>query len=386
MKSFLWIKYALWAVLISVFVVAANAYLDEPVMLRYGPWQAAPSGAVAAGTAVILAVALVIVLKILGWIFSLPQRLSAWRRGRAISARDATLLAGSRASALGQHKQVLKHFGKLAGSNESAAFAWLAAEAAHKAGDEKNRVSYLNRAAAGEGEIAAAAKAQLAIDGGRFHDALSVLKSAGAPAAGAPLLAGLYLHAAKSSGKWDAALAAAYRLRENSPSAKSGRRLREVTLSALANTGDAGELKSMWKNSIRSEEQKHPQIAAEYAYALRRVGDAPAAIEILERALKSSPGTPELLSAVAALGGRKLCESAYAGAQKSENKDDSQLLAAMGELAERLELWGKARRYYQMADSLHSDPRFARALARLEEQMKSADESGSESAENFPRP
>ena len=137
----------------------------------------------------------------------------------------------------------------------------------------------------------------------------------------------------------------------------------------MKNIGDGEELNRFWKNSVRADEQKQPPLLAEYICALQKAGDKKSAMEALERAAKFAGQSAEILSLVAAMGSDKMCEAALASAQKNET--DADFLAATAMLAERLRLWGRARRCYQMANALRPDSRNAKALADLEQKMES---------------
>ena len=373
MKAFKWIK---WVVLAAAVVAAfgwAQLYLQDPIEMRYGGWQATPPASVALAAAVVLLLLLALALKLLAWVIFFPLRVAAWRRQRLLGQRQEWLISGMRAAALGDNKQALKHFLKLSAeaTTSSSVYAWLAAEAADKLGETKKRNELLQQAAAGEQpQLAAAAKAQRARDEGRLSEAFNILAAAGAPTA-SPILTKMYLDISQKCGKWVPALEAAYQLRGSSPSAKWKKAVNDMVRLGLEKINDAEGLKSFWKNSVASDEQKNAALLAEYIYALHRVGDAQGVTGVLERAHKTAGDQPAILSAVAALGDNKMCESAFTAHQnRAQEKDGVPYLAPLAMLAERLGLWGKARRYYQMANSARPDPRYTKALAELEEKIE----------------
>ena len=369
MNSFRWIKYALLAAAVAAMVAAADLYLDAPMHFQYGEWRASPSAAAALALLALALLALHLVMRIVFFVLFLPSHLGEWRRRRAERERGELSADGLRALALGDHKQALKYFSRLADKEDGGgACAWLALLSAEKIDSPKKRGALLERAAASGGDIAAAAKAMRASEDGRLSEAFDVLAAAGAPD-GSPLLAKMYLDIARRSEKWSQALAAAYALREQTPTSKWKKAVADIAALGLKNIGDGEELIRFWKNSVRADEQKQPPLLAEYICALQKAGDKKSAMEALERAAKFAGQSAEILSLVAAMGSDKMCEAALASAQKNET--DADFLAATAMLAERLRLWGRARRCYQMANALRPDPRNAKALADLEQKMES---------------
>ena len=101
----------------------------------------------------------------------------------------------------------------------------------------------------------------------------------------------------------------------------------------------------------------------------------------MAKTLKTGVSTPPFLAAIAAVGDKRSCEEALANNQKrgAETKDEN-ILSALAALSERLELWGKARRYYQMANALRPNHRYVQALAELE--RKSSESTSARDPEN----
>lgn len=375
MNLFRWIKHTLIIAVLAAIIGASHLYLDQPLHLQYGEWQASPSVVVAAAAVIVAVVLLALALKLLSLVLFFPMHMVKWNKERARKNRAANLEAGARALVLDDYRQALKVFSQLAGqSDPDGVCAWLAAEAAEKSGDSGKREQWLRRAAADASEdVAAAAKATLAADESRDSEAFLILTEAGAPY-GSPLLARMYLETALRLGKWSQAIAAAYRLRDHARAQKWQKAAGEIAETALKNIADIESLHEFWKNNLSSEDRKNPALESEYIYALHRLGNKSAMSDALERAVKTSPGSAAMLKAAAALGSDKLCESAFAAAQKNENKNDDANLQAIAMLAERLKLWGRARKYYQMANSLRPDPRNITALEELDAKMKSDQE------------
>ncbi|MGI9296894.1 MAG: heme biosynthesis protein HemY [Gammaproteobacteria bacterium] len=372
MKLLRWIKNALLLAAVAALIVASHFYLDRPLVVEYGGWRVSPPASVAAAAAAIAFVLLALALKLLSPLFFFPAYLARWKEKRAEKSRRETLEEGVRALALDDHRRAFKTFSRLARqSDPDGAFAWLAAAAAEKSDDRGARDEWLRRAAdSTAADIAAAAKAELATAENRDDEAFKILSEAGAPG-GSPLLAKMYLRAARRREQWPQALSAAYRLRDGARARKWELAAFEIAETALAKTDDIAALRSFWKNNVAAAEQKNPPLLAAYIRALHRLGDDGTVAETLERAVKIAGDSPAILSAVAEMGAKKTCETAFAAAQeRGDDKTDPEYLRAAAMLAGRLKLWGRARRYYQMANSLRPDPRNARALEALEAEMR----------------
>ena len=366
-----WIKNTLLIVAVAAAVIAAHVYLDKPLYIGYGEWQASPTPLLALAALLAGVAVLALGFKLLSLILFFPSHLKRWRRGKKMTNRQEMLTEGGRTLALGDYQRALKLFGQLSKqSDPDGVFAWLAARAAAKTGDGDKHRMWLRRAAESKhADIAAAAKAKMALDGKRFMEAFDILEDASAPY-GSPLLAKMYLDAARRCEKWPQAIAAAYRLQSVAYAEKWNKVADKIAISGLRKIDDIKELNSFWKNNLSVAGRKSPALMVEYIYALRRLNMIKDAEEVLERAIKSNADSSEILSIVAAMSNDKTCEEVFLAGQKNEDRNnDTEYLSAMALLAERLQLWGKARRYYQMAHSLRPDSRYEKALAELEIKM-----------------
>ncbi len=363
MKIFRW----LFAAALAAAVAALDWYLDKPLHLQYGAWRESFSALRVLMALVICIVALQLFLKLCAVVLFFPSHLARWRRGRGEKSKYEAMAEGVRALATDDHKQAFKSFSRLAADDAKGVYAWLAARAAGALGDSEKRGEWLRRAAANSAEdIAAAAKAQLAQEENRLGEAFDILSTAGAPY-GSPLLANIYLDIARKRRRWPQALAAAYRLQTQAGA--QTKPADEIARAGLAEIGELEALKDFWKTNVAAEDRKKPALLAAYVYALHRLGGKEAE-ETLERALKSAAGAPEIIAAAADLGGQAMREDAFARGEKNADNKNAEYLSAMGALAGRLGLWGRARRYYQMANALHPEPRHAKELSELEEQMR----------------
>ena len=370
MKFFRILRALLYVVAIGAVVFAALHYNDIPINIRIGNWHATPSLAAAIAGLALLYCMTALALKILHTTLSAPLIFNRWLGRQATVSRHQLLVDGVRAWVRGDYARALKMFQRLSKDTaQDEVYAWLAAEAAKQAGNRKQHNQLLhgiaNRDNAADRSIVAAAKAQIARDDSRLHDALEILSAAGAPDS-SPLLAKMYLHIARECEKWERALAAAYRLREWSPTFKYQKAVADIIQRGLHSVTDKEQLQAFWKNHVRADEQKQPPLLADYIHALHRCGDEATITKTLERAAKNASESPEILSAIATLGSRDMCKTAFAAVRSPE---EAAFLPAMAQLAMRLELWGQARRYYQMAAALRPDPAYTAALAKIEEKI-----------------
>jgi uncharacterized protein HemY len=357
-------------------IAVAQLYLQAPVHLRFGGWEASPPLSLALVVVVIALIVVAFFIKTLAFLLLLPSRMASWGRQRAVTQRQEALAGGVRALALDDSKLALKHFLRLSEDKHSDAgtHAWLAAVAAEKIGDVQKRKHLLRLTAnSSPAELAAAAKACLACDEDRLSEAFNILAAAGAPGH-SPVLAKMFLDTARRRSEWPAALGAAYQLRTVSPSAKWKKAVIDMVRQGLDTIDDAEKLEDFWKNHVHADERKNAELLSGYIYALHRLGNDKSVADALERAAKTNGEAPEILLVIAALGSRKLCETFFtAGEKGAETSRSAEQVSAIAALAERLNLWGKARRYYQMAHSLRPESRYLQALTELEKKMKSAE-------------
>ncbi len=380
-----WLKLALAAVLLAGIVGGAQLYLSDPVLLRYGEWQAEPSAAVVLAMAVAALALLVVAVQLVSLLLFFPSRVAGWRRRRAEERRLTAQTDVLRALILEDKRTALKGFARLAeeggGGGDSSVYAAHAARLA--GGDAGKRDDFLRRAsradAGGEnGAVVALAQARLAYHSGRQTEAQTLLEQAAAGKNAPPAMLRSLFKICEARGDWRRALTALYRLREAAPSAELEETTKRAAFAALAGAETTAAAGDVWRESLREGERKNTAFMAEYARAMHRLGDEKNAGEILAKALKSAQPSPEVFFAAAQLGGTALCESAFAAGQNRANMEEGRAyLPAMGEIAERLGYWGKARRYYQMANAVFAGS-CARALADIERKAAEGEKGGAE--------
>ena len=382
------VKIFLVAVAAAVALIGAHVYLSEPIVVEYGEWRAEPPLSLALAAALLALAALWLALKILGTVLFLPEHWTRWRGRSAGKKRDKIVADGLRAAGLRDSKLALRSFAALA-QNESdpaaAAGALLAAKAADERGESGRRDDWLRAAMDGnDPQIAALAHAMLARSKGEDREldrALDVLQKADA-LKGPPALRRLLLEIAAEKRDWNLALTAAYKEAEEFPRRRAAHSPPEIIRRQLADdSADAAALRTFWKDKVRAGERNDAGLLAAHILALKSRGDS--AEEELDGAVKTRGDASQVLEAVVLAGDAKRCEAALKRAEglPSSKRESGEMLRAMAELAARLNLWGKARRYYQMSQAVLPDPRNLRAMADMAEKL----EREAEAERNLPR-
>ncbi|MGI9338380.1 MAG: heme biosynthesis HemY N-terminal domain-containing protein [Gammaproteobacteria bacterium] len=373
-----WLKLALALVALAAVVGAAQLYFHHPVLVRYGEWQAQPPVSVVAAFALAFLAVLAVVVRFVVAVLFLPSRIAGWRRRKNEQRRVKNHLDAMRHLILGDKRAAQKKFARLADDhNESAAvYAAFAARLAENNAESKD--VFLRRAAASpaEGEDAAVvlyAKAQLAYHQGQATEALALLaKDKNAPPEMLRLLYRIRMERKDDGG----ALGALYRLRDVAPAAELDGEVRDVIARHFAACADADAVNAFWDESLRDGERKNTELIALRVRALHRLGDVKTAMTILAKVVKQSGASAEVFYAAAAIGDSALCEAAFSigesRIQAAEGKEaKGKMLPATAELAARLGYWGKARRYYQMAN-VAEPGKYAREIAKLPADSTSA--------------
>ena len=374
------IKLFLVAIAAAAALIGAHVYLGDPVTVEYGAWRAEPPLSLALAAALLALALLWLALKILGLIFFLPQNLAKWRGRSAGKKRGRIIADGLRALGLRDSKMALRSFAHLA-QNESdpasPAGALLAAKAANERGESERRDGWLRAAAnGGDAQVAALAQALLARTIGNLEEALEVLRKADS-LKGPPALRRLLLEIAAEKGDWNLALTAAYKEADEFPRRSGRHSPRDIIRRQLADeSADAAMLRAFWKDQIRASERADAELLAAHILALKARGDA--ADNELDAAVKARGDAAAVLSAVVLAGDDRRCEAALKRAEglPQAKRETGGMLRAMAELAGRLKLWGKARRYFQMAQALSPDPRNLRAMAEMAEMLERERQAG----------
>ena len=346
------IYFVIFAILSIATALLAHLYLNDPVTLRYGAWEATPPLSLILGVLVIAVLALLLGMRLFLLILFFPAKLATWRRQR-LAEKQATIKDNIlRWSAYGNRRNLLKNLDKLAPTDASAL--WQAVQVAEELGDERAKSKYLQQAVNSKDSIiCAAAKAKLCLQDKHLIEADAILKAAGAPQ-GAVLLAELYFQMSIMRTDYVNALKAAMHLREELPLSWQGR-VEEVISKYLEQSQTAEKSSAFWNEQVAAAEKKSPLLLAAYAKSLWRLGNEKHAGEVLSQALKQHPQNNFILRAAVEFGTQQQCELAFQGNEKrveTADVSDIEFLQILTLLAEKLNLTGKARLYGQRISAL----------------------------------
>ena len=128
---------------------------------------------------------------------------------------------------------------------------------------------------------------------------------------------------------------------------------------------NAEEILHFWKSNVSPEDKKSQVHVEIYINALSTLGDEKSAAEALAAAIKQWPSSTSMLLLIANIGSLDQCKFAL---EKNEARagDDVDLLLAMAKIAYRLQLTGKARKYYQMLNAITPKAQYQEILRSLE--------------------
>jgi len=385
MRSLAW----LLAVFAAAVALVLAARIDSGyVLFFYPPWRVEMSMVFFAVAALAAFVLLYFLFRLLGNTLALPATVSAWRARRRRERAQAALAAALQAYYEGRYARAEKEAGIAFESGPTPGVAaLLAARAAHQMRDFERRDRWLERAdASGEALQAArlVSRAELALEDRDFaaaRDALRDLHGAGPKHVATTRL---LLRAERGAGAWDEVLRLAAQLSKRdaiSPALAEEYKV-QATVELLARSADdAGAFERRWRG-IAAADRAQPRIAAAGARHATALGKTALARDIIENAL-AAEWVPQLVSLYGdlpeGLNQETRALEARARIERAERwllerNRDAQLLATLGRLCARAELWGKARSFLEASLSFEESRRARIELARLAERLGQADE------------
>ena len=344
-------------------------FFDDTVYIEYGDWSISPPLSLLLFSAVLVAVVAVLLLRLILAVFLFPVYLRRWNRRQRWNREHRWMFEALRAAGCRERRQLLRTLSKLAPVSHEAALR--AAQVAEELGDRQANRKWLQQAAGSSDKaIAAAAKVDLCRQSGRLLEAENILREAGAPQSSALLAELMYAINLKGE-NYEAALLAALHLREEAP-ALWGEAVSDVILAKMNSAETAAAVADFWKNSVPSAERKTLPLLVAYIAALWRTGDEKTAGEELLQVSKRFPNDIRVLGLVADMGTKELCETIFRANDPVSATAAPELLLALGKIAVRLRLPGKARHYYQRLNALTPDPNYRAILAQLDEEVGAA--------------
>lgn len=255
----------------------------------------------------------------------------------------------------------------------------LAAKASAQLGDHELAEGFLQLAkeVPGAAKAVALAEAEAALARGENREALALLGGAALDPAGQPAGVALQLEALERLGEWArlGALLPEARRRQVRPEAVLDGIEERACRALLSQDGGKPEaLRAAWE-ALPARARHRPALIAAYARALARAGAADEAATQLGVALKRD-WDPELVRGyglVPAADPRR--QLALAESLLERHPREPELLLALGRIALRNQLWGKARDYLEDSLRLAARPDTCAELARLCEHLGETEQS-----------
>jgi HemY protein len=385
MKSLFWLLAAFGAAVALVMLGRIDAGY---VLFIYPPYRVEVSMLFFGVVLLVAFVLFHVALRLLSHTVSLPGYVRAYRARRRRERAHAALAAGLHAYYEGRYSRAEKEAGLAFENGPTPALAaLLAARAAHQMREFQRRDLWLDRAGAAAKDMQAAvlvSRAELALEDRDFAAARNALRSLHGAGPKQIATTRMLLRAERGAGAWDEVLRLATQLgkRDAIAPALAEEYKVQATVELLARAaGDAAEFERRWRE-IDSRDQLHPRVASAGARHATALGNAPLARDILERAL-GAEWSPQLVSQYGELP-QRLEEAAQAAEARIriergerwllERNRDAQLLATLGRLCARAELWGKARSFLEASLSFEESRSAHLDLAHLAEKLGQPDE------------
>ena len=377
----------LWTVVVFIAAVALALVLREHsgnVVIVAQPWRIELSLILAvlllvAGFAIVY-----LILRIFAWVGDRPERFRSWRTRRSVRRDQESLESGWINVLEGRYAEADKDFTRVlirSRSDKRKVLAALAsANANHHLGEYAQRDQALAKAeqvARGDlrlREAWAIVAAEMYLDQNRPQDALSLLQ---------PLqdASSRYLHATRLLLRAHRQLRNHERVYEltrlllRRGAIEKAEALSLIEMSAGARLLQAGPsgFKAIW-NDLRADERSTPDIALAAAEILSADGQHDEAARILEAAINVQADA-RLLNAYSK------CPPAHVSRRlaKAEewlkrHPDNAALLAAMGNLCLKGQLWGPGELYLKRSMALRNDMRIHALLGNLYDRLGRRDE------------
>lgn len=316
----------------------------------------------------------------------LPRALKSKRHERARAKSRAALYASMKALFSGQFREAERH-ARTAMSAEMAhdgtrdLAAAVAAWAAHEGGNSDAAVPYLERIRdAKSGEMRDASKAYMLLAEGRAKDALPLLKDLAENAPKNPGVLKMKVEAEMAEKAWEDVLATLGPLTRSGlmPEAAAQQIRTDAEINLIkSKPADRQTILAAWK-AVSKQSRTDIGIVKVVVKRLNAVGagdDARAIIEDTVDARRAEGWD----SALAALYADCKTDSTLAQIERAErwlreHARDGELLATLGKLCMRQQLWGKAQNYLEASVALKPSLDAHMALARLMERIGRRDE------------
>lgn len=324
-------------------------------------------------------VALYVLLRVIAWLVSGPERFRSWRGLRARKKEHELLEAGWISVLEGRYAEAEQRLSKLLGRTKSTNTRVLAglalARASHHLGEYARRDDALRLAQESAGsdvrlkEAHAAAAAEMLLDQSRAQEALALLQPLHDNNPRHSHAAQLLLNAYQQLGKHEQVFDLARQLLRRGVIDKAkALPLIETAAAVRLALADPGDFKSVW-GDLKSEEKTLPEVALAAAAFHEGQGDFDAAGKVLEAALNVRLESRLLNAYSQCPAGHVARRIAKAEAWLKSDPQNSDLLAALGNLCLTGQLWGSGERYLLRSMKLRSDVRIHALLGNLYDRL-----------------
>jgi len=389
MTSLFWLV----AVFAAAVALAVLGRFDQGyVQFAYGAWRVELSLLLFAVLALLAFIAAFIVLRMLQHTLALPAYVRAYRARRHRNRAQAALASALQAWLEGRYSRAQKDAARaFDGGAAPGLAAIIAARSAHELGEPDRRELWMGRALE-EGQRTAAmlSRAVMSIgerDYGAARDALTSLQ--GSRARHIATLR-LLLRAERGLRHWDEVLRITAQLTKRDALAaglaEEYRVQAHVELLAQA-ASDRVAFKERWRK-MPAREQAIARVAGSAARHALTLGLAELAREALEQALAAewAPALAALYGELPEMEPAARIEEARLRIERAERwllerQDEPQLLAALGRLCARAELWGKAQSYLEASLAFEESRATHLELAQLLDRL----DKGSEAQAHYRR-
>lgn len=368
--------YLLLALLLAV--GAGLVLVNEPgyVLIGYGNWTLETTVSLLVFAVVAGFAALYLVLRLLAGLKRAPQRVREWERRRTLLRARNTLNHGLMELAEGNWAGAEKRLLKYAGDSETPLLNYLAAaRAAQQQGAHERRDQYLRHAhqAMPAADVAVGlTQAELQIAHRQMEQALATLTHLRTLAPRHGYVLALLMRLYEALHDWE-------HLRQLLPELRKRKVLDAVAAEALelrvhsellaqhARGRDAAALRDTW-NRVPRRLAQHPDTVLAYTTQLHRLGEDHEAENLVRAALKKG-WDARLVDLYGRLQADIRHQLTTAEAWLREHERDAVLLQALGRLAMRNSLWGKAREYLETSISIAPTVESYQLLGSLAEQV-----------------
>jgi len=372
----------LWMAVLLIMAVALALVLREHsgnVLIIAQPWRIELSLTFAVLLLIAGFVVLHIALRVIAWLASGPERFRSWRGLRGRKKEHELLESGWISVLEGRYTDAEQKLSKLLGRSKSPNTRVLAglalAQASHHLGEYARRDEALRVASQAAGddrrlkEAHATATAEMLLDQNRPSEALALLEplhdSNPRHSHAARLLLRTYSQLDRHDRVFELARALSRRgVIEQSEALP----LIETSAAVRIRSVRPDEFKSVW-GSLKSEERTLPEVALAAAAFHVQQGDFETAGKVLETALNTRLDS-RLLNAYSQCPAEQVAHRlAKAEVWLKQEPQNSDLLAALGNLCLTGQLWGPGERYLLRSMKVRSDVRIHALLGNLYDRL-----------------